>query len=85
MNHPGTVLRAARLKSGLSLRALAGSLDCSHTYLCDIEKQRRLPSYAFIGKLAKLKAKDAAKLADELQLVTELYLVWRWRCGRLHA
>jgi transcriptional regulator with XRE-family HTH domain len=50
----GDVIHDARAKLNLSLRDVTKKLDITPSYLSDIENNRRVPSEAVLGKLAKL-------------------------------
>lgn len=48
----GETLRVARIKKGVSLRALATELSITPSYLSDIENDRRIPSEDVLQQLA---------------------------------
>jgi len=58
----GEILREARAAKGLSLRAIAGQMDITPSYLSDIENDRRVPAEEVLGRLAGLLSLDADDL-----------------------
>lgn len=49
----GEIIAEARKQSGLSLRAVAGRVPISFTYLSEIEKGKRMPSEKVIKSLSE--------------------------------
>jgi transcriptional regulator with XRE-family HTH domain len=49
-NHP---LRIRRKEIGLTMQALADRLDCTQSFLSQIENGKRLPSLGMAAKLSK--------------------------------
>lgn len=49
----GEIIAEARKRSGLSLRAVAGRVPISFTYLSEIEKGKRMPSEKVIKALSE--------------------------------
>lgn len=58
----GEILREARAAKSLSLRAIAGQMDITPSYLSDIENDRRVPAEEVLGRLAGLLSLDADDL-----------------------
>lgn len=50
----GEILRDARVKSEVTLRDLAKTLDLAPSYLSDIENDRRVPSEEVLHRLAEV-------------------------------
>ena len=48
-----TILRRARLRAGLSLRALAARADTSHSTLSAYENGRKVPSVATLDRIVR--------------------------------
>lgn len=85
-NGLGDVLREARNKAELSLRALAKKLDITPSYISDIENDRRVPSEDVLHQLAdvlKLKFDDLMALAGRVGDRTERYLKQHPQAGVL--
>jgi len=57
-----TRLKAARARSGKSLRIVARDAGCSHAYLSRIENGRDTPSANLVSKLAKALDSDVDEL-----------------------
>lgn len=58
----GEILREARGAKGVSLRAIAGQMDITPSYLSDIENDRRVPAEDVLSRLAGLLSLDADDL-----------------------
>lgn len=59
MNSVGKIIKAERLKVGLSQKSLAEKANISCSFLCDIEKGRANPALQTLEKIAK-----ALKITD---------------------
>jgi transcriptional regulator with XRE-family HTH domain len=58
----GRNVRKARLAKGWSMREFAGALEASPSYLCDIEKDRRVPAEMVLKAIALLVGFDEADI-----------------------
>ena len=73
----GEVLRDARVAKDMSLRALAGQLDITPSYLSDIENDRRIPAEDVLASLSGalgLDFDDLMALAGRFGEEAERYL-----------
>lgn len=64
----GEIVKGERIKKELKPVQLANKINISRQYLCDIEKDRKLPGAKTLAKLDKVFPK--AKLFDEYKKVT---------------
>lgn len=62
-NRFGRALRAARETAGLGSRELARAIDTDNSYICHLEKGRRIPTLHTLVRLADELGADAFALA----------------------
>ena len=69
IRHLGESIRAQREARKLSQLALALEAGLSKTYLCDVEKGRRNPSFTIICRIAKALEMEPSELLSGINVM----------------